>query len=174
MHCRRPTDDSTIALIQLPTDGNVLIKGLSIKISELNNRKCNLSALLDTGSPISFVNFNVYREFRDPSFESFLKRFQHVYKRKITQLSRFKMYDSVNSHLCLEQLPNSLFYANLHVLPDNSLLDMILGLSRINIICPLLTFWKNPWTKTRRNRIISGGIIANCLVLRIGEDMIDV
>jgi len=35
---------------------------------------------------------------------------------------------SINSRLCLEQLSNSLFYIDLHVLPDNPLsIDIILG-----------------------------------------------
>jgi len=157
-------NDSTIALVQLSSDRNILIKSSSIKIFELNNRKCNLSALLDTGSPISFLN--VYREFRDPSLESF-KRPQRVYN--VLNNTHIEIQDSVNSHLYLEQLPNSLFPIDLHVLRtihcQQTSWDATFSIN-ITFVCYLRSGKiRGRKHQIRRNRIISGRIAANCLVL---------
>ncbi|KYN28034.1 hypothetical protein ALC57_02552 [Trachymyrmex cornetzi] len=55
-------ENHTVAHIQLQ-GRNLQLNNIALEVKTFNNIKCDLSALIDTGSPISFVKPSVYHEF---------------------------------------------------------------------------------------------------------------
>ncbi|KYN22637.1 hypothetical protein ALC57_04961 [Trachymyrmex cornetzi] len=53
-------EDSVIAFVQQPNGKNIYIQTLALEVKSLNYVNCNLRALVDTGSPISFVKLSIF------------------------------------------------------------------------------------------------------------------
>lgn len=95
---------STIAFVH-PKNGRILhMKSNVFSVCGLNNRRCNLTAILDTGSPISFVYKScVYKQFLNVPLERL-----EFSKQSYTSLNNIQinLYGSIQTSICLEQLPN--------------------------------------------------------------------
>lgn len=54
---------SMIAAIQQENEDKLIVNNVCVSVENFNGVKCKLRAMIDTGSPISFVCFDVYRRF---------------------------------------------------------------------------------------------------------------
>ncbi|CAL1672060.1 unnamed protein product [Lasius platythorax] len=60
-----PADNSedTIAYVNPPINKKFIVNSTSMQITQINGISCNLIALLDTGSPVSFISSNIFSQF---------------------------------------------------------------------------------------------------------------
>ncbi|XP_018316620.1 uncharacterized protein [Mycetomoellerius zeteki] len=123
-------EDTTIALVQPETGRNIQIESLSVEVNAINNSKCHLKALIDTGSPVSFVKSFVYDSFFAPDERS-LEKPRCTY-RALNNVP-VEIRGTLKTDICLEQLPSQVFEINLHVLREDTLVtDFIIGRDFLN------------------------------------------
>lgn len=117
--------ESSVAFVQ-PKDGMTLkLTDSVLNIILLNGVSCDITALLDTGNPISIVKPNVYKLFFS----------EPVAKLKATSLTfttlnntALPMYGSIRTSVCFKQLPDITANINLYVLKENvAPTDVIIG-----------------------------------------------
>ncbi|XP_026829817.1 uncharacterized protein LOC113563025 [Ooceraea biroi] len=115
---------NTIALVR--ESGEIIkINGSPLKIVKFNGSDCNLFALLDTGSPVSFVRSDIYNMFFTRSAESLNP--PNIMYRAVNN-TPIQIYGSKEISISLEQIPAVEFKVDLHVLQDTSLAtEIILG-----------------------------------------------
>ncbi|KAK2574692.1 hypothetical protein KPH14_012996 [Odynerus spinipes] len=118
-------EKQTVAFVQ-PEVGITLLTDYSpFKIIKLNNNECSLIALLDTGSPISFVRLDVYEKFlkgREINLSPPRLSYKALNNKPIDILG------SVTTSVCLQQLRDLTLPICLHVLKDNAIAThLILG-----------------------------------------------
>lgn len=89
----------TVAFVQEPKARNLTVNGTSIRIYEINNISCSLSALLDTGSPISFIKSGVFLKYFQIPLES-LKVTPDTYK--AINNTPIRLYGSIQATIRLE------------------------------------------------------------------------
>ena len=107
----------------------IVFHGFPIKVVSLNERNCCLSALLDTGSPISFVRADIYAKYFESSkpLKPTNITFRAVNNTPIAILGCHQ------AKIGLEQIPEVTLEIDLHVLTDNSLpTDIIIGRDFLN------------------------------------------
>ncbi|CAL1672453.1 unnamed protein product [Lasius platythorax] len=117
-------DNSTVAVIGASEKKAIETGKIILAVQELNGVACQLSALLDTGSPISLVSQTVYNKY--------LKEIPNV---PVSQIKTFNAINGTNIDLIglidtkiLESLPNIMSNINLHILKNNSFTtDLIIG-----------------------------------------------
>lgn len=120
----------TVALISKDEHRIIKTDNPQVKIVDINNVKCKLFALIDTGSPISFISSDVFNDIFKCS-QSNLDQASSVYK--AINGMQIKIVGSINSSLQLELLPDSTAKIKFHVLQDNyNAYNIILGLDFIN------------------------------------------
>lgn len=132
------TESTTVQDVDLPsTDCVALVSpkireivtdNAIIKVTKLNNRACNLSALLDTGSPVSFIDSSTYNEyFKDKGS----KITSHVTYKAINGLP-IEIIDVVNSSIGLEPFSDLSASIQLNVLSNRATsTNIIIGLDFI-------------------------------------------
>jgi len=96
-----------------------------VKIIKVGNNDCSVSALMDTGSPVSFISLNNFRKLlglTEKALEPVISRFNALPKTPIDVLGKF------NSTVVFEYFPDQNFTITFHVIAtDFSDLDMIIG-----------------------------------------------
>ncbi|XP_011878157.1 PREDICTED: uncharacterized protein LOC105567696, partial [Vollenhovia emeryi] len=118
-----PHGANTIAFVEAPRN-RLITDTAVVKVKELNNYSCNLRALLDTGSPTSFINVN--------AFEKFFPR-AHFTVSTVPSLraingSPIKIRNIVDATIKLEALPTFTALIRLHVLDESiTSSDIIVG-----------------------------------------------
>lgn len=126
---------STIASVsEIIPERRLDVNNTTLKVISLNNNTCSLFALLDTGSPISFISLSVYKKINN--------RPNLLNKNSISYLSisgdKIDILGSFKTKICLDSLPHLNGDITLNVLNKeigNS--DLILGrdyISENNII----------------------------------------
>jgi len=140
-----PQEEECVAFVQAP-GRNVKVCNSVLKISRINGTDCTLSALIDTGSPISFVKsriFNKYFPGRD------LKLMRPSRKYKALNDEPVAIKGVIRTGIELTQLKNLLLTINLHVLEDCSIVnDIIIG--RDFLETQQITVVYNPRGKTAK------------------------
>lgn len=110
---------SMIAFVQSrDSELRKLNKGMAIIVDTLNNKKTCLSAIVDTGSPVSFVSAKVYNKFFDRSLES-LTSSNHVFS--ALNGTPIVIHGIVRLRLTLKQLPNLNLKIDLHIMKTDLL-----------------------------------------------------
>lgn len=117
-------DASTVATVEVqPTEG-IRLTDAEVTVVTVNNQNCKLSALLDTGSPVSFMRNSVFKRF----FEIMSPSDNIVKNLRAVNGTLIEVGGSVGTRLSLLKLPDKVFTAKLHVLNGDKLsYDFILG-----------------------------------------------
>lgn len=101
-----------------------------MKVINLNGRDCCLHALIDTGSPISFVRANVYKRFFERAAETLRSPSSEYTALNNTVIS---IAGTVKSFICFEQLPDSVLEIQLKISEkDDYSNDLIIGRDFLN------------------------------------------
>ncbi|XP_077258535.1 uncharacterized protein LOC143895354 [Temnothorax americanus] len=115
---------STVAAVQ--QDAAVIpIKDPIVKIVQLNGKHCDLSALMDTGSPVSFVKDAICKKFGLHDSSKVIET-----KRKFTTLNDYPIpvKGIVRASISLDSYPNKKYEFNLYILEkDNFTYDLVIG-----------------------------------------------
>lgn len=101
-----------------------------VTISEIAEKKCKLLALMDTGSPVSFIRYSIYEKYLKPNRIDLIAS-----NRELRNLSNesLKVIGMVKVKLALLPLRNMRFEIDLFVLNDNTCnVDLILGREFLN------------------------------------------
>lgn len=113
----------TMACVQ-DLSKKLVISNPLIEVNEISGKICSLYALIDTGSPISFINALAFSKLNFASIS--LKKSMRSYKALNNYPIAIQGYFSTS--VKLKALPNLLTPIDLHVLRDNaSSADMIFG-----------------------------------------------
>lgn len=102
----------------------------TLKVISLNNSSCNLIALLDTGSPVSFISPYAFKTF---FHSSDIKTNKSLITYRSLSGDPIPIVGTITSEIQLETLPN--FIGNINLLiSENKLLsvDLIIGCDFIN------------------------------------------
>lgn len=116
---------SLVALVDTKADRKIFIDDMIVKVVKINDIHCNLIALLDSGSPISFINLACFKRFFDipPDFQN-----NYKYSYKAINNTPIGTYGNISSSIQLESLSNLLLPIDLHVLKDSfAAADLIIG-----------------------------------------------
>lgn len=114
----------SVAFVENTKGIKIITNCVLIKVNELNNFTCNCFALLDTGSPISFISPMAYKNFF--SCNQFVTLPSHSYK-AVNNIP-INITDILNSTIKLDALPNFSASIQLHILSDKlSSADIIIG-----------------------------------------------
>lgn len=143
-----PTHSSTVAVVTENLERRIEISDSHLKVTTLNNHSCNITALLDTGSPVSFICSSVFEKYCGSSVP--VQNSINHYK----ALNNFpiKIIGSISTSLVLDALPNTLTNVNFHILEDDSFsLKIIIGRDFIKNN-KLMVFY-NPSGENLNNRI---------------------
>lgn len=117
----QPSD--TVAVVQAGCNRLVVDDPL-VKVSNLQDREINLLALIDTGSPVSFVKNRVYKKFIEP----FNK--MRAVNSNLRNLSSqpLDILGLVEVKLVLQNLADKIFFVDLYILNSDAFQgDLILG-----------------------------------------------
>ena len=115
---------STVGCVQSKHNKKVISDFAVIKIVNLNAIDCVLSALIDTGSPISLIKDSVFKIFFNSNVS--LKNSSQVYKSINNHPLEIK--GIIESTIILEDLPDLSADINLHVIKDLSVsVDIVIG-----------------------------------------------
>lgn len=117
------SEDSVIAHVQ-PIGKNIFIQSLALVVSRLNNVECNLRALVDTGSPISFVKLSVFNKFYDNDVN--ISKIPKLTYRALNG-EPVEIVGVVDSSITLKQLDQKLNITLNIIKNDNFYTDLILG-----------------------------------------------
>jgi len=118
------TEEEVVALVN-ERDSLVKIYDPLRKVETICNRECNLRAILDMGSPVSFVKYNVYVKWILPFVGKLVSS-----KRVFVNLQRnpLNVIGVVPVELTIDFLKNKRTLVNLFVIKDNAFdSDLILG-----------------------------------------------
>lgn len=136
-------------MAQESKDRQLELAGPMVTITSLNNRSCNLEALIDTGSPVSFIDPNIFVNFFD------------IFACEITEpIHKFKALGNVpisisgiiNARLTINKLPGREIDVPLHIISERaSETDLILG--RDFLSCADLTLVYHPIDSTTNENI---------------------
>lgn len=104
---------ATVATIQAAITDKLEISSPVVKIIKLDNNHCSLNALIDTGSPASFIKHSVLKDIRVESL-----------KYSAEQPKRFRsmngipleVFGVIQSEIVLDKLPTTGFSIDFHVL----------------------------------------------------------
>ena len=111
---------STVAYVK-----NIIADDSIVKVSAFNSIACSASALIDTGSPVSFISPSAFRQYFHSS-SVILEKSSQIFKS--INNSYISTLDSFSSHVSLEAFPNLSFNVTLHVLKKEWFsADMIFG-----------------------------------------------
>lgn len=115
----------TAAAVEGNDKDKFYLSGPLIVVNKINNIDCNLSALMDTGSPVSFVGLNSFKNFFNCSqfaLEQVDRKFNALPKTPINVLGK------INSVIRFEKFPDRTFEVCLHVVDSEfSEMDLIIG-----------------------------------------------
>ncbi|KYN17781.1 hypothetical protein ALC57_09934 [Trachymyrmex cornetzi] len=116
--------DHTVAHVQ-PQGRNLQLNNIALEVKTFNNVKCDLSTLIDTGSPISFVKPSIYHKFCNETLDALLAP-KNEYK-ALNNLP-IGIHGSIVSTIAFDQLKDIDFNIHLHVLKDDNIAtDFIVG-----------------------------------------------
>ncbi|XP_011869954.1 PREDICTED: uncharacterized protein LOC105563185 [Vollenhovia emeryi] len=116
--------DEVVASVEQPRNSLEITDPL-VGVENINGERCNLLALVDTGSPVSFAKFSVYERWIKP-----LNLKLAPYKNRLRNLSdqTLEVVGTVKARVSLPLIPNRALEVNLHVLKENTFEgDIILG-----------------------------------------------
>ncbi|XP_077258588.1 uncharacterized protein LOC143895393 [Temnothorax americanus] len=121
------TEPTTVACVA-EQDRRLELDDFQIKVIALNKVKSDLVALVDTGSPISFVRPSVYKKY----FESSDNATSSHHSYKALNNSPIQISGTVSSELILSPLPEFSASIELNVLLNDCLtMDLIIGMDFI-------------------------------------------
>jgi hypothetical protein len=116
---------STTAAVAESSSDKFILSVPIVKIVKVANSVCSVSALMDTGSPVSFISLSNFRKLfglTEKALEPVTEKFNALPKTPIDILGKF------NSTIVFEYFPDRNFTIALHVIAtDFSDIDMIIG-----------------------------------------------
>lgn len=114
--------DATVSLV---TGKDLIIKSSVITVTLLNDLDCNLTALLDTGSPVSFICPLAYKKFGNRSLEALNMPHKSFWA---INGSPVKVSGIFTTNIKLAALPDLTAIIKLHVLENTSFsTDIVIG-----------------------------------------------
>ncbi|XP_067216895.1 uncharacterized protein [Linepithema humile] len=118
------SSDDVVAIVAQPAEGRLELSQPTTKITSICNEKCDLEALVDTGSPVSFVNRRVFIKYIMPKNQKILPS-----DRKLINLSTkpLKVEGIVPTRVTIKDIENKSFEVSLYILNESYTGDMILG-----------------------------------------------
>ncbi|KMQ88500.1 hypothetical protein RF55_12002 [Lasius niger] len=124
-------EDNTVATVTNTSDTKFEISDMVLKVVSINSISCNLRALLDTGSPISFIRPSTYNSYFKTS-DNLSKVTKQLYK-AINNIP-IRINGIISTTIELELVPNLLTQIDLHIFQDDSVsTDLIIGRDFITI-----------------------------------------
>ncbi|XP_029163451.1 uncharacterized protein LOC114934906 [Nylanderia fulva] len=115
----------TAAAVEDNNRDKFYLSGPLIIIDKINNIDCNLSALMDTGSPVSFVSLSNFQKFfncTQTALEPVDRKFNALPKNPIN------VQGKINSVISFKSFPDRTYEVCLHVVDsDFSEMDLIIG-----------------------------------------------
>lgn len=142
------TAGRTVAVVDGVSD-KLHVENVLVHVVRLNNVDCDLSALIDTGSPISFIRFDIYNVF----FKDRCERLEPAGEMYTTiNDSRVQILGKLRMKFVLRELPTRPLEIYFHVIPPGGFRgDLILGRDLINE--ERLTIVFRPGNDTRDNNV---------------------
>lgn len=150
VHSSEEVDRMTASVREIPAA--IRMSTPCLKIVSMNRHSCEIDALMDTGSPVSFVKPSV------------VQKFCRETKREIVDSSRslsalnnipIRVLGSIDIKICLEQIPETEFDIKLYILEDDNFsCGLIIGRDFLNNT--RLTLIYNP--EVQRNESSMGEI----------------
>lgn len=119
------SQDQVTSAVVTETKDKFALSSPIVKIVKFNNSDCDIIALLDTGSPVSFVASNTFLEFHDSSLNSL-----EPVKRKFNALpkSPINVLGKANTTVQFENFPGRTFNFNVHIVgTDFTEIDIVIG-----------------------------------------------
>lgn len=114
-----------VALVSGNSGRQIYYSGKPLTVISLNSNPCKLTALVDTGSPISFVRENIYKKYLKNSAEA-LAKITTAYR--ALNNTPIQISGITRSTIILEQLPDTSLEIKLHVLRESSIsIDIVIG-----------------------------------------------
>jgi len=121
----RPSTSSSMAVVEEapPYKDKFIVTSAHVKVLTVNNNNCNLFAMVDTGSPISFIALRHVEQFLDKSVNQLDKlsathKFDAIEQTPINILG--KISASVTFENCLDRQFQLTFYVLRADWPDKS------------------------------------------------------
>jgi len=113
-------DDSTaesVAFVSEKEGTSLEIHGPIIEIDSIEGRSCNVMALLDTGSPVSFIKYRAYLTYVKPWANNLMST-----QRKFVNIKNLPLdiMGEVKVELTLKLLKDKLLSVNLFVIKDQA------------------------------------------------------
>lgn len=138
-----------------------------VKVVELNSRNCILKALINTGSPVSFITLDVFHNFFNKNENSLT-----VPSRKFNALNDLpiKIKGIINSTIRLEQFPDTVFDIELNVLEKNNFAhDLVIGRDFLSDKKPTIILRTNNNNDNSNDKLSEGNFPSALLRLDICE-----
>lgn len=119
------SSSSSVAAVERASDKKIILSDSSLIVTEISDSSCNLTALVDTGSPISFIRPSVFNKYFDIPIAS-----QSNSRENFTAVNGMpiQIVGSIKTDLALKDCPDVITKAKLHILAGDSIsFDVILG-----------------------------------------------
>ncbi|XP_039311343.1 uncharacterized protein K02A2.6-like [Solenopsis invicta] len=118
-------EDDVVATINVTSGKRLELNGPCATVTSVNQLSCDLPALIDTGSPVSIMRFQIYKEFLLPGNVKLLptgKRLRGITNDRLTVLGK------TSAPITLETLGDKSFTVDFFVVDDSACLpSMLLG-----------------------------------------------
>lgn len=118
-------EDETVAAVGEQVSDRLELSNPSVGISAIEERKCELAALIDTGSPVSFIKYSVFCKFFEPTgvkVEPSTRRLRDLGNNAL------KILGVVRTTIAIREMGDRTLPVNLYVFYGNSFEgDIILG-----------------------------------------------
>lgn len=115
---------STVACVAAEISRQLICNGSPINIIKLGSNPCYLQALIDTGSPISFIREDAYKK----CFDRSLKPLPSSQLYKALNSTPINILGTIETLITFEQLPGLSANIKLHVIDMSSLsVDIVVG-----------------------------------------------
>lgn len=121
-------EENTVATV-LPAEplGKICVSNNQLEVSNINNVPCKVTALLDSGSPVSFINYSIFKKFFKPDTKlSLAKNYKSLSQNDLPTLG------SILTAIKLKLLPNLCGPINSIVFKQDYTADIIIGLDFLN------------------------------------------
>jgi len=118
------TPGETVAFIAEEDGRQLELSGSIIKVDSIGGQNCELTAMVDTGSPVSFVKLSIYEQFIKPNNQMSYTNRKFVNIKKLP----LDVVGIVTVDLSLQLLKNKKMLVELYVIRDQAFAtDIILG-----------------------------------------------
>ncbi|XP_025987306.1 uncharacterized protein LOC113003191 [Solenopsis invicta] len=117
-------EDDVVAAINVTSGKRLELNGPCATVTSVNQLSCDLPALIDTGSPVSIMRFQIYKEFLLPGNVKLLptgKRLRGITNDRLTVLGK------TSAPITLETLGDKSFIVDFFVVDSACLPSVLLG-----------------------------------------------